>query len=232
MNTKAQAAFQENKRRRYGLWVRVDNPVLYSAAFHKLNGHAVKVMLWAKMKIPLETKSDARQRKKIGTRKPAPPPFSFTHAEAGCFGLTRKQFATALRQLVETGIFDVLHKGSAKHNDYSMFGWSSRWEKYGTPSFEFVPFPKNRRHLPRNPDGRWVSTKGSQHPMADLRNRAEKCPCESAEIAAFRGNYAPLADDPEGRSVPLAKGRIVPVKNSRNGFYADRREPLAADDVE
>jgi hypothetical protein len=232
MNTKAQAAFQEDKQRRYRLWVRVDNAVLFSPAFLKLNGHAVKVLLWAKMKIPLESKLDARQRKKLGKPKPEPPPFSFTHAEAECFGLTRKQFAAALRQLVELGFFDVRHKGSGKHKDFSLFNWSDRWTKYDTPSFESVPFPKNRRHLPRSPDGRWASAKGSQPPMADIRNRAEKYPCENPENVPFKGNKVPSKDDPKGRNVPLVKGRNVPLKNPYNRFDADCWEPLIVDDLE
>lgn len=232
MNTKAQAAFQEDKRRRYPFFVMVDNSMLYSPALLELNGHAVKVLLWAKTKIPLESKSDVKQRKKLRKSKPKPPPFSFTHAEAECFGLTRKQFAAALHQLVELGFFDVIHKGSVKHKDYSMFSWSDRWTKYDTPSFEYVPFPENLRHLPRNPAGRWASAKGSQHPMADIRNRAERCPCENPEGVPFKGNKVLLKDSLKGRNVPLVKGRNVPLKNPHKRFDEDCWEPLVVDDLE
>ena len=235
---RARALFVEDKRRRFGLWVRVDNSILYSAAFSELCGHAVKVLFWAKMKDPLETKEDIRRRKKAGQAKPAPPPFSFTYDEAELFGLSNKQFARALRELVECGIFDVVKKGSGRHKDFSLFSWSDRWRKFGCDDFEIVPFPENLRHLPRDKDGRWISYRCGEQttllkpPMADLRNMAEMCSWEESEKGDFNGRKVRLKRSFNGQKVPLVNGRKVPLKKTGGvivpGPWAEE-EPLVAD---
>lgn len=228
---RARELFEEGKRRRFGLWVRVDNAVLFGRAFAALSGHAVKVLLWSKMKVPLESKMDAKRRKKSGHAKPEPGPFSFTHSEAELFGLTRKQFASALRLLVEVGFLDVEHKGSGKQKDFSLFRWADRWKAYGTDRFEAAEFPGSLRHLPRDRDGRWIPTSSGKPvpPMADLINRAEKCPCDGDEIAPFKGRRVPLKEDYKGRKVPLIKGRNVPLQEGDGVEFWAEEEPLVAD---
>ena len=235
---RAKTLFDENKRKRFGLWVRVGNSILYSVAFSKLCGHAVKVLLWAKMKDPLDTKLDRRRRKITGQKKPDPPPFSFTYAEAELFGLSNKQFNRAIRELVEFGFLDVRHKGSGKHKDFTMFSWSERWRKFDREDFEHVPFPENLRHLPRGTDGRWISNRSNEKttlrkpPMSDLRNAAQKCRCEESEKGDFNGRKVPLKRSFNGPKVPLVNGRKMPLKKTGGvivpGPWAEE-EPLVAD---
>lgn len=190
MNEKARNLFEVDKGKRLRHFVQVDNALLYSDAFFELNAHAVKVYLWSRMKFWHEKKKDKRIREKAGISNPKQPPFSFTFNEAECFGLSRKQFKSALRQLVEVGMFDVSHKGSARHGDFSLFTWSDRWKKFGSPEFVHIPYPENKRHLPRGKDGRWQSSK---HPWQILRNRAGNCPYESKEIESDQGKKLPLS---------------------------------------
>lgn len=235
---RARSLFAEDKRRRFGLWVRVDNSILYSSAFSGLCGHAVKVLFWAMMRIPLDTKMDRRRRKITGQKKPDPPPFSFTYAEAELFGLTNKQFARAIRELVEFGFLDVRHKGSGKQKDFSLYDWSERWRRYGCDDFERVSFPENLRHLPRDKDGRWASNRFSEQPtihkprMADLRNTADKCRWKESEKGDSNSRKVPLMRSFNGQKVPLVNGRKVPLRETGgvvvHGPWAEE-EPLVAD---
>jgi hypothetical protein len=235
---RAKTLFNEDKRKRFGLWVRVDNSILFSLAFSKLCGHAVKVLLWAMTKIPLDTKLDKRRRKITGQKKPDPPPFSFTHSEAELFGLSSKQFARAIRELVEFGFLDVRHKGSGKHKDFSMYAWSERWRKFDREDFERVPFPENLRHLPRGTDGRWISNRSDEKntlrnpPMSDLRNTGEMCRCDGRGNGDFNGRKVALKAGNNGKNVPLVNSRKVPLKKNGgvvvSGPWAEE-EPLVAD---
>ena len=163
ISEKARTAFEENKRRRVNLWIRKNNDLLYSVAYRSLDyAPALKVYDWARMKDRIESKTDIRKRKKLGLRKPDPEPFSFTFDEAELFGLTRKQFARAIRELHAVGIIDVVKKGSGKHKDYSLFAWSERWRKYSTDQFEDIPFPA------RGSDNRCVKRVQAATPSATL----------------------------------------------------------------
>ena len=156
------------------------------------------------MKYRHEKKRDKRIREKAGIPNPQQSPFSFTFNEAECFGLSRKQFKSALRQLVERGIFDISHKGSARHGDFSLFTWSDRWKKFGSPDFVHIPYPENKRHLPRGKDGRWLSSKP---PWQIIRNRAEKCHYQTAENEADEGTELPLSPRNRGQIMPLDRGK-------------------------
>jgi len=84
------------------------------------------------------SKVGCKAAREMGKAKPPLPPFSFTYAEAEQFGLSTKQFARAIRELVVFGFLDVQHKGSGKHKDYSMYAWSERWVGFAaTPSSMF-----------------------------------------------------------------------------------------------
>ena len=211
MNEKARNLFESDKNKRFRHFVQVKNALMYSPAWKTLNGHAVKVYLWSLMKFRHEKKKDIRIREKAGIPNPKQPPFSFTFNEAECFGLSRKQFASALRQLVGVGIFDVSRKGSGRHGDYSLYTWSDRWKKFATPDFVHIPYPENKRHLPRGKDGRWESSKPT---WQIFRNRAEKRPYQTVEVEADGGNKLPLSPRNKGQKMPLDKGRKMPLKIS------------------
>jgi len=225
---KAAERFAENKRRRSNYWVMLKNALLYSESFRAL-GYcpALKVYAWSLMKIPTESRKDERARQKLGRKNPATPSFSFPHSEAECFGLTRKQFARALRELVRVGLLDVEHKGSSRHGDFSEFRFSDRWRNFGKKDFKEVSFPENQRHLPRGKDGRWesLSPSGKQNPplplMADLRNRAKKFPCEIRLDRPDKGGIVPLEEGTKGKDAPMDKGRKVPVTEVRKNHQEE-----------
>ena len=68
----------------------------------------------------------------------------FTYLEAERkYGLSKRQFTTALDHLVEKGFIDVSHAGAAFRGDKSKYALSDRWRKYGTDEFEVVERKKD-----------------------------------------------------------------------------------------
>jgi hypothetical protein len=61
---------------------------------------------------------------------------SFTYTEANHFGISTAQFHRILKNLVEKGFIDPEHRGGGLGRDYSRYGLSERWRKWGTPEFE------------------------------------------------------------------------------------------------
>lgn len=75
--------------------------------------------------------------------------FTFPYAEAEALRIAKNtQHWKNLRKLVEIGFLEVVHQGGwyQKHErekDYSVYKYSERWRKYGTPEFERVEKPKS-----------------------------------------------------------------------------------------
>ena len=74
--------------------------------------------------------------------------FTFPYAEAEALNIAKNtQYWKNLRKLVEVGFLDVVHQGGwyQKHErakDYSVYKYSERWRKYGTPEFKKIEKPK------------------------------------------------------------------------------------------
>ncbi|MGA3279903.1 MAG: hypothetical protein ABSD50_02835 [Smithella sp.] len=73
--------------------------------------------------------------------------FIFPYDEAAFLGIGTTQHWKNIHKLIEVGFLDVIHQGGwyQKHNkekDYSVYKFSDRWRKYGTPEFEKVEKPK------------------------------------------------------------------------------------------
>lgn len=185
--SKSKVLFDEDKRRRYNLFIQVGNNLLYSKAFLELSGNATKLYLWSLMKRRLWKKADMKARKRCGLPEPEQPPFSFTIREAECFGLHRRRVPDAIKELVAVGFIDIVRKGGAEKGNFSLYAWSERWKQYGTDKFTEITYPTNNRHLPRGKDGQWQSLT----PMADIRNRDKTVPYEVAKKAKSRDRIVP-----------------------------------------
>ena len=61
---------------------------------------------------------------------------SITYSEANHFGISTAQFHRILKILVEKGFIDTEYRGGGFGRDYSRYGLSERWLKWGTPEFE------------------------------------------------------------------------------------------------
>jgi hypothetical protein len=71
--------------------------------------------------------------------------FSFRYTDAILRGLTRGQYARALKELHSRGFFDFAHVGSGLAGDYSVFVLSNRWRQFGTKDFVEVEFPRGAK---------------------------------------------------------------------------------------
>jgi hypothetical protein len=72
----------------------------------------------------------------------------FTYHEAKKnFRLYKSTFCRSIDQLVEFGFIDIAHHGGGMNNDYSKYGISDRWEKYGRKEFIKSSRQKDTRGL-------------------------------------------------------------------------------------
>ena len=68
----------------------------------------------------------------------------FTYLEAEeKWGISKKRFAKALKELVRKGVIDVVYLGGAYQRDRSKFAISDRWKKYGRDDFEIIAWPED-----------------------------------------------------------------------------------------
>jgi hypothetical protein len=131
-------AWEDYKRKSKRWAIRVDYELLHSEAFRSLRyAPTLKVLCWSYEK---------RKIRKTGSRKnryqEIDDPFSFTFSEAALRGLTHKQFGRAIRELYGRGFLELEKHGSGMHKDFSLYCFSERWRKFGTPEFERKEFPK------------------------------------------------------------------------------------------
>jgi hypothetical protein len=74
--------------------------------------------------------------------------FIFPYAEAEALNIAKNtQHWKNIKKLIEVGFLDVVHQGGwyRKHertSDFSVYKYSERWRKYGTPEFETVEIPR------------------------------------------------------------------------------------------
>jgi len=115
--------------------------MFYSEAFNCLTASGIKTLMRCLQKRKWEK---GRKKKIIYTDDG----FIFPYAEAAALKIAKNtQHWKNLRKLVEVGFLDVVHQGGwyQKHErekDYSVYKYSDRWRKYGTPEFKKVEKPK------------------------------------------------------------------------------------------
>lgn len=68
---------------------------------------------------------------------------SFTYQEAGWRGMTDRRFSRALKDLYRLGFIDITRLGRGVKGEYNKYAISNRWQKYGTPEWEEIPYPEN-----------------------------------------------------------------------------------------
>jgi len=124
-----------NGRRKFRLkrkvWIEPD--MMESEAFRSLSAKAMWVLLRFYQKRTWEKgKTSSRHKVTIYQNDG----LVFTYAEALAFGISRAQFHRIIIDLVEKGFIEVQYQGGGVGRDYSRYGLSDGWKKYGTPEFK------------------------------------------------------------------------------------------------
>jgi len=131
-------AWEDYKRRsrKWHTWIEYE--LLHSEAYSSIQyAPSVKVLNWIFEKRKAR-RTNSRKNRYVEVNEP----FSFTYEEGKRRGLTHKQFGRAIRELFDRGFIDLKKQGSGMHKDFSLYRFSNRWKKYGTPDFEHKEFPK------------------------------------------------------------------------------------------
>jgi hypothetical protein len=146
MKTKAQRNWEEYKRRSRRWAIRIEYGLLHSESYKKLTyAPALKVLNWFHEKLKVDVDKKRRGGKRYKARYDSP--ISFPYSEAGCRGLSVQQFSKAIKKLHAHGFIDIKQPGSGLEGDYTKYNLSMRWEKLGTPEFEHVEFPYQKRDV-------------------------------------------------------------------------------------
>lgn len=124
------------------IWIEYD--MYYSKAFRCLSKSAMLTLMRCLQKRKWETVK-VRGRKKFVYTDDG---FIFPYAEALALGIASStQFWKNMCILIGVGFLDVLHQGGwyqkhEKEKDCSVYRYSERWRKYGTPEFVAVDKPR------------------------------------------------------------------------------------------
>jgi len=145
-----------------------------SKAFRKLNGTALKVLIYFYRKRQLVRVG--RKGKEIWTVKNnGEIVFPYTEAEKK-YGLTKRRFRDALDNLIELGFIDIAHHGGGMMGDCTLYAISGRWRKYGTGQFIYKTRPKDTRGLGFTPEN-WEDMTGKKKLSAlKVGNDSDTCP--------------------------------------------------------
>lgn len=115
----------------------IEPEMFYSEAFHCLSKSAILTLMRCLQKRKWETGKVHGKKQIVYTDDG----FTFPYAEAAGLNIAgATQYWKNLIKLVEVGFLDVVHQGGwyQKHErekDYSVYRYSERWRKYGTPDF-------------------------------------------------------------------------------------------------
>ncbi len=138
----------------------IEEKLVKSKAFFKLNGSAIKVLMLFMLR---------RKMKKMGSRKGKENwviynngEIVFPYAEAAKkYGLKASTFARAIDSLVGNGFLDIAHAGGGLMGDCTKYAISNRWMKFGTDQFEPKTRPKDTRSLGFTPEN-WEERTGKK----------------------------------------------------------------------
>ncbi len=208
--------WKEEIQRRRGLWVQVQNALIDGAVLRSIrHADTIRVLLIFMSKAPLPP---TRRRKRDQRRAlAASPDLFFSFAEAVYRGITRKSFARAIRELVATGVIDVLHRGTGMRGDPSKYRLSERWRKFGDEDFErinFAPRSDEKASVTRDSStGCWTKTRfrknsaiGTSH-GAKIRPypRAEINPCATSTRAGIGPCLPHFQSSAKGQELPQSE---------------------------
>lgn len=136
---------EDNKFKiRNQIWLDAD--MFYSDAFNCLSASGIKTLMRCLQKRKWENIKVRGKSKKQNIY--CNEGFIFPYAEAAALKIARDtQHSKNMKKLVEVGFLEVVHQGGwyQKHErekDYSVYRYSDRWRKYGTPEFVMVEKPK------------------------------------------------------------------------------------------
>lgn len=122
------------KTRKYRLkrkvWIEWE--MMESEVFRSLSSKGMWVLLRFFQKITWSDVKLAGRKQRIYEKGG----LSFTYSEANYFGISTAQFHRILKALVEKGFIDPEHRGGGLGRDYSRYGLSERWRKWGTADFK------------------------------------------------------------------------------------------------
>lgn len=122
---------------RNSIWI--DSEIFYSDAYHKISSSASCLNTWLRCIQKRKWEYVKRGKKKEKVEKNDG--FIFPYAEATELGISGKTMHWKnLNKLVDVGFLDKVHQGGwykihEKKSDYSVYKFSERWRKYGTPEF-------------------------------------------------------------------------------------------------
>lgn len=134
--------WNEYKKKSRSWAIRMTFELLHSKAYQVLNyAPALKVLSWFHEKLRFEV--DKKRRGKERYRIINDGEMKFPYREAGFRGLTPHRFRNALIKLHRVGFIDVKKAGSALKGDETIFLFSERWKKFGTPDFVEREFPRS-----------------------------------------------------------------------------------------
>ena len=134
----------------------IEPEMFYSDAFHCLSKSQFLTLMRCLQKRKWESGKKIKGKKQIIYSDDG---FIFPYTEAAALKIAGStQYWKNLRKLVEVGFLDVVHQGGwyqkhEKEKDYSVYKYSERWRKYGTPDFIKAEKPKvlpNSFHIQEN----------------------------------------------------------------------------------
>lgn len=110
-----------------GGFVAITYEMMNSNAFRKLNGAALKALIFCMRKVKID---DPIDRFKYH--------FSLTYPEAKKYGLSDATFYRSIKQLQDLGFIDCVMKGGLDKGikKPTLYKLSQRWKDYGTPTFK------------------------------------------------------------------------------------------------
>jgi len=139
--------------------------ILESAAFKQLSARGIWVLLKFMQKRTWHQKSRKKEREYCNSG------LVFTYDEARTCGISKSQYHTIVKRLVQVGFLDIEHQGGIFGKDYSRYAISERWRDYGTERFRNIE--KKRIVLPgRDVHSRKLKivTKTRNNVITEIRN--------------------------------------------------------------
>ena len=104
--------------------------LLNSKAYQKLSFSSAKALPYflGKVKVP------------YGDGQKFKTEFTFSYPEAQKLGFSYATFSKAIKEVISHGFIDPVERGGLKgyRQGYNRFRLSRRWEKFGTPVFEWI----------------------------------------------------------------------------------------------
>jgi hypothetical protein len=126
--------------------------MIESAAWHALKGKSAQVYIYFRAKARLQKKKDTRQKRDHEYVVLNNGELVFTYAEALSLGITKRQFAAAISDLVKHGLLDITRTGRGQYKLTTLYAFSNRWRDWGKDSFEQhtrIPAPRAKRTPPK-----------------------------------------------------------------------------------